>query len=113
MGKQHLPLRRQECSIGGNAYAEAAFSRHAEKTVQRRMEEGLPHHVKIQVVGVRSEPLTNRLEFSLGHLMQWALRARAKAARKVTDVSDLDVNAIELPLLRHCSFAAEYTSEIS
>ena len=104
-GKRHLPHcwffqeRRTGVSdkrtVGSKIHEFTPPVRYVEKLRERRMEKRLSQHMKIEMRGARPQLCQDAFKEARVHEFHAPGRARAKRAREIARVGDLDVGSLE------------------
>ena len=97
VGKQHPARLRQQRPVGGDIHPKIQLSGNLQKLRQRRVEQRLPHQMKIKIAGGRAYPLRQKAELRRAHGAGLPLCTGAKAAPQIAPVGDLQIDFIVLP----------------
>ena len=82
----------QQRAVGGDNDLEALFSRNVQQPPQRRMQQRLPHQMKIQKVRVSSQLFAEDSELCHAHKAFFASCSGAEAAVQIANIGYFQVD---------------------
>ena len=91
-GQQGFPLPGQKNAVGGKIHLEIPLPGQIQELRQQRVEERLPFHMKVEILGVGAQLLQRPQVFLPPHKSGGPPPRGAEGAAKVADVGDFQIN---------------------